>query len=81
MDIQAANTIDRGSVAQTEGLIRPHVRRTPVVEVDAADFGLASTRLTFKLELLQHAGSFKTRGAFANLLISTRSSSQLEVAG
>jgi threonine dehydratase len=32
------------------------------------DFGLAATRLSFKLELLQHAGSFKTRGAFANLL-------------
>jgi threonine dehydratase len=66
--MQADNIIDRGSIAQTEGLIRPHVRRTPVVEVDAADFGLATTRLTFKLELLQHAGSFKTRGAFANLL-------------
>lgn len=66
--MQADNIIDRGSIAQTEGLIRPYVRRTPVVEVDAADFGLATTRLTFKLELLQHAGSFKTRGAFANLL-------------
>ena len=62
------NIIDRGSIAQTEGLIRPHIRRTPIIEVDAADFGLAATRLSFKLELLQHAGSFKTRGAFANLL-------------
>jgi threonine dehydratase len=44
-------------------------RRTPVIEVDAADFGLAAAHLSFKLELLQHAGSFKTRGAFANLLI------------
>ena len=68
MDIQADNTIDRGSIAQTERLIRPHVRRTPVIEVDAADFGLAAASLSFKLELLQHAGSFKTRGAFANLL-------------
>ena len=66
--MQADNIIDRGSIAQTEGLIRPHIRRTPVIEVDAADFGLAAARLTFKLELLQHAGSFKTRGAFANLL-------------
>src|SRR5919199_5352820 len=28
----------------------------------------ARTSVTLKLELLQHAGSFKTRGAFANLL-------------
>ena len=48
--------------------IAPHIRRTPVVEVDGADFGLARVRLVFKLEFLQHAGSFKTRGAFNNLL-------------
>jgi threonine dehydratase len=29
---------------------------------------LAASRLAFKLELLQHTGSFKARGAFANLL-------------
>jgi threonine dehydratase len=39
-----------------------------VVEVDGADFGLDGVRLSLKLELLQHTGSFKTRGAFANLL-------------
>ena len=48
--------------------IAPHVRRTPVVTVDGADFGFPSVRLVFKLELTQHAGSFKTRGAFNNLL-------------
>src|SRR5256885_2898388 len=74
--MQADNIIDRGSIAQTEGLIRPHIRRTPVIEVDAADFGLAAARLTLKLELLQHAGSFKARGAFANLL-----SREIPVAG
>jgi threonine dehydratase len=58
----------RGRIAATERLIRPHIRRTPVVEVDGADFGLDIDRLTLKLELLQHAGSFKARGAFANLL-------------
>src|SRR5689334_15492521 len=66
--MQADNIVDRGYIAQTERLIRPHVRRTPVIEVDAANFGLAAACLSFKLELLQHAGSFKTRGAFANLL-------------
>ena len=44
------------------------MRRTPVVEVDGGDFGLAGVRLVFKLEFLQHAGSFKTRGAFNHLL-------------
>jgi threonine dehydratase len=49
-------------------LIRPHIRRTPVIEVDAADFGLPARMLTLKLELLQHGGSFKARGAFTHLL-------------
>jgi threonine dehydratase len=45
------------------------VRVTPVVEADAADFGLPPASLVFKLEQLQHSGSFKARGAFANLLL------------
>ena len=68
MDTQAESMINQDDIARAERLIRPHVRRTPVVEVDAADFGLPAARLSFKLELLQHAGSFKTRGAFTNLL-------------
>ena len=35
----------------------------------SADFGLTAAPLTFKLEMLQHSGSFKARGAFANLLL------------
>jgi threonine dehydratase len=49
-------------------LIRPHIRRTPIVHVDGADFGIDTVTLTLKLESLQHAGSFKARGAFTNLL-------------
>src|SRR5262249_34538658 len=49
--------------------IRPHIRRTPVLAVAGADFGLDVPAITFKLELMQHAGSFKARGAFANLLM------------
>jgi threonine dehydratase len=60
--------IDRDRIAATYSLIRPHLRQTPVVAVDAADFGLRAASLAIKLELLQHAGSFKTRGAFTNLL-------------
>jgi threonine dehydratase len=56
-------------IAQCERLIRPFIRRTPVAEVDGAEFGLPGQTLTLKLELLQHSGSFKARGAFANLLI------------
>ncbi|MBV8737516.1 MAG: hypothetical protein JO007_09700 [Alphaproteobacteria bacterium] len=52
MDIQVDEIIERDSIAQTEPLIRPHVRRTPVIKVDAPDFGLGAARLGFKLELL-----------------------------
>ena len=51
--------VSRARIAEIEKLIRPHVRRTPVIEAEG---------LTLKLELLQHSGSFKARGAFANLL-------------
>jgi threonine dehydratase len=60
--------ITRDDIAKAEAAIRPHIRKTPVLAVDAADFGLASQALTFKLELMQHAGSFKSRGAFTHLL-------------
>jgi threonine dehydratase len=63
-----ATQLTREQIARTYERIRSHIRRTPLVEVDAADFGLDSRRVVFKLEFLQHAGSFKTRGAFTNLL-------------
>ena len=61
-------TIDADAIRRAERLIRPHIRRTPLLTVDAADFGLPSHPLLLKLELFQHAGSFKPRGAFTNLL-------------
>src|ERR1043165_4364949 len=60
--------ITRERIQATERIIRPYIRRTPILEVDGADFGLDSIRITFKLELFQHAGSFKARGAFTNML-------------
>jgi threonine dehydratase len=60
--------LDRSQIAAVEQIIRPHIRRTPVLEVAGADFRLDSISLIFKLEFLQHAGSFKARGAFTNLL-------------
>jgi threonine dehydratase len=61
--------IDRESIARTYEVIRPHVRRTPVLETDGADWHLGNFQAIFKLEMLQRGGSFKTRGAFANLLL------------
>jgi threonine dehydratase len=62
-------SIDRASIQSTYATIKPFIRVTPTVEARGEDFGLGSVALTFKLELLQHAGSFKTRGAFAHLLL------------
>ena len=56
-------------IARCETIIRPHIRRTPVMATDAADCGVKASRLHLKLELFQHSGSFKARGAFANLLM------------
>ena len=61
--------ITRERIAETETTIRPYVRRTPLVRLDASDFSLSLPSLTFKLEMLQHSGSFKARGAFASLLL------------
>jgi threonine dehydratase len=60
--------VNREAIAATYERIQPHIRRTPVIEVDAADFRLELRPLVFKLELLQHTGSFKPRGALASLL-------------
>jgi threonine dehydratase len=67
--------VTRRRIAANYKIIQPHIRRTPVIEIDAADLGLKSSgafagnsKITFKLELFQHAGSFKARGAFTNLL-------------
>ena len=47
--------------------VHGHVRRTPLLRLDAGAFGLDHP-LVLKLELLQHAGSFKPRGAFNRVL-------------
>ena len=66
MPLDTSITPDR--IAETERLIRPHVRHTPTIHVDLADFGAAPKPVALKLECLQHSGSFKARGAFASLL-------------
>jgi threonine dehydratase len=63
--------LTRESILETARLLRPHVRRTPVIELSGADFGLPPCHLHLKLELMQHSGSFKVRGAFGHLLTRT----------
>src|SRR5262249_29057539 len=65
---QLVSSVGRREIAEVREVIRPYVRVTPVVEVRGADFGLTDFPIVLKLELLQHSGSFKTRGAFTNLL-------------
>jgi threonine dehydratase len=48
--------------------IAGHIRRTPVIDVRGEDFGLNLGSIGLKLESLQHAGSFKVRGAFTHLM-------------
>lgn len=54
-------------IDRARSLIAGHVRLTPVISVEGAVFGLAEPVL-LKLEMLQHAGSFKPRGAFNRIL-------------
>ena len=63
-----AGPLEREAIRAAAARIAPHIRRTPVLEVDGADLDLPGITLVFKLEFLQHAGSFKSRGAFNNLL-------------
>jgi threonine dehydratase len=56
-------------IERAHAAIAAHVRVTPALAVDAGDFGLPPFPLVLKLEQHQHAGSFKARGAFANLLL------------
>jgi threonine dehydratase len=67
--MSALERLTPAAVAEVEQVIRRHIRTTPAVTIDRAELGLPAGPLTFKLEFLQHSGSFKARGAFANLLI------------
>jgi threonine dehydratase len=63
-----AAAVTREAIAANAGLIRPYIRRTPVISIGGDELGLAAGELVIKLEQLQHSGSFKARGAFTNLL-------------
>jgi threonine dehydratase len=67
--------ISRTEIQDAGRRIATHVRRTPVLALEEKAFGI-DARIFFKLECLQHTGSFKPRGAFNCIL-----SSKIEEAG
>src|SRR5579862_6867723 len=62
--------VSRRDIATAAARISGHVRHTPLLRLDTAASGLP-VPVTLKLELLQHTGSFKPRGAFNRLLSAT----------
>lgn len=65
--MQIDQRLTQDAIEATADRIAPFLRRTPVLDLDAAEFGLAPAPITLKLECLQHSGSFKARGAFSAL--------------
>lgn len=57
----------RADIERAADRVAAYVRETPVLDLEAGAFGVPG-RLALKLELVQHSGSFKARGAF-NLLL------------
>jgi threonine dehydratase len=61
--------ITRAEIQDAGRRIAMHVRRTPVIALEDKAFGI-DAKVFFKLECLQHTGSFKPRGAFNCILSS-----------
>ncbi|MEO8477519.1 MAG: threonine/serine dehydratase [Actinomycetota bacterium] len=59
----------RSDILAAQDRIQGYVRRTPVIDPGPGSFGVKAP-LILKLELLQHMGSFKPRGAFSKMLAS-----------
>jgi threonine dehydratase len=58
MTTTTTDLITREDIKETAELISPFIRRTPVININARDFGLDDIELSFKLEFMQHTGSF-----------------------
>jgi threonine dehydratase len=65
----------RAEIEQARQRITNYVRETPIIHLEEGVWGLEAS-VTLKLELLQHTGSFKPRGAFNRML-----SAQVPAAG
>ncbi|MFM9939678.1 MAG: serine/threonine dehydratase [Hyphomicrobiaceae bacterium] len=63
--------ITPAAIAAAAARIEGRVRQTPIIAIEGRDLGLDLGPITLKLELLQHTGSFKARGAFASLTAGT----------
>jgi threonine dehydratase len=59
--------ISRDDIRAAHERIRPHIRRTPIWTLPPGALGHDGP-VSLKLEFLQHAGTFKPRGAFNTLL-------------
>ena len=59
--------VTRGDIEAAARRIDGYVRRTPVMRLESGAFGLEAA-VSLKLELFQHTGSFKPRGAFHRIL-------------
>ena len=69
MTVAASPAVTPADIRAAAARIAGHVRVTPIMQVAASEFGLPfANALTLKLELLQHVGSFKPRGAFNRVL-------------
>ena len=68
-DIAGIPAPTAASIAATRAALRPYIRTTPIFE--RGDLPDIDGHITFKFELLQASGTFKARGAFANLLALT----------
>jgi threonine dehydratase len=62
--------ISRTEIQDAGRRIAMHVRRTPMLALEEKAFG-TNAKIFFKLECLQHTGSFKPRGAFNCILSSS----------
>jgi threonine dehydratase len=58
-------TINRATITEAATRIAPFIRRTPVIDITMPGI---EKPVCLKLELFQHTGSFKPRGAFTNLV-------------
>ena len=65
---QPATPVSREAISEAAERVAPWVRRTPTLLLEADELGCTHPALVLKLEQLQHAGSFKARGAH-NLLL------------
>ena len=65
--MKTAEVIGADAIEAAARRLYGHIRRTPIVPLELGALG-CHAQLTLKLELLQHSGSFKARGAFNSLL-------------